>query len=203
MIRLAAALAGIFLSLAAGFASAAPDDQARDGAGAESEIIGRYLLQAPDGRVVTDGDFPGRLQLITFGYTFCPDVCPTTLATITQVLTLLGDKADRVQPIFISVDPERDTPAVLGRYTAFFDPRILGLTGSPELVRAAANHFQVTYRKFLEPGQPTDRYSVDHTAGMFVLSPDGGYVARFGYTTPAAQIAAHLQTLIAQLPRGR
>lgn len=201
MNRIGAALTLLVLSLAPGLAQAASAAQTEDAGGAEAQIVGRYLLQAPDGRVVTDSDFPGRLQLITFGYTFCPDVCPTTLATITQVLQLLGDKADRIQAIFITVDPERDTLSVLHRYTGFFDPRILGLTGSPELVRAAANHFQVTYKKFLEPGKPADQYSVDHTAGMFVLGPDGGYITRFAYTTPAEQIATRLQELIAQLPQ--
>ncbi|HTY03445.1 MAG TPA: SCO family protein [Rhodocyclaceae bacterium] len=163
-------------------------------------VAPRYLLQAPGGQVVTDSDFPGRFQLITFGYTFCPDVCPTTLAAMTMALKELGEQARFVQPIFITVDPERDTLPVLGRYTEFFDSRILGLTGSADLVHAAADHFHVTYRKFLEPGKPADRYAVDHTAGMFVLGPDGGYVTRFAYSTPPGEVAARLRKLIADLP---
>ena len=191
-------LAAAWLLIAAAapaLAAPATEEAAKEG------MVARYLLQAPDGRILTNTDFPGRLQLITFGYTYCPDVCPTTLASVSQVLKLLGDQAGRVQALFITVDPERDTLAVLRRYTEFFDPRILGLTGSPELVRAAADHFQVSYSKHLEPGQPADRYAVDHTAGLFVLGPDGEYLARFAYTAPPEQVAGRLRALIADLPR--
>jgi protein SCO1/2 len=157
----------------------------------------RYLLQGPNGRAVTNGDFPGRFQLITFGYTWCPDICPTTLATMSQVMAQLGDLAPQVQPLFISVDPERDTVPVLRRYTEYFDARIIGLTGSPELVRAAADRFRVRYEKHLEPGSAPDRYSVDHTAGMFLLGPDGRYITKFAHALPAADVTARLRTLIA------
>ena len=91
----------------------------------------RYLLQASNGRTLMDGDFPRHFQLIAFGYTFCPDICPTTLQEMTEVLKQLGEQAGRIQPLFISVDPERDTLEQLGSYVAFFDKRILGATGSP------------------------------------------------------------------------
>jgi len=170
---------------------------------ADAVIVPRYLLQSPDGRVVTDSDFPGRFQLITFGYTWCPDICPTTLAAMTQVLGLLGEQAAQVQPIFITVDPERDTLTVLHRYAEYFDARILPLTGSPELVRAAADHFRVTYKKYLEPGKAADQYSVDHTAGMFLVGPDDQFVTHFGYSVAPATIAARLKSLIAEQPANK
>jgi cytochrome oxidase Cu insertion factor (SCO1/SenC/PrrC family) len=112
----------------------------------------RYLLMAPNGRSVTSEDFRGRLQLISFGFTSCPDVCPTTLLEMTHVLTALGAKAQYIQPIFITVDPQRDTAQVLGAYTAAFDARILGLTGPPALVQRAAANFKVQFEKIQEPG---------------------------------------------------
>ena len=104
---------------------------------ADRGIIPRYLLQDPNGRSITSEDFNGRFQLISFGYTYCPDICPTTLVEMAEILKLLGDKAARIQAIFISVDPERDSGKVLKTYTEFFDARILGLTASPALPRPA------------------------------------------------------------------
>ena len=157
----------------------------------ERGIVPRYLLKDPNGRAVTDGDFRGRFQLISFGYTFCPDICPTTLVETAQVLKQLGDEAARVQPIFISLDPERDTPDLLKTYTAFFDSRILGLTGSPELVRKTAEHFKVRYEKVQPPG--ASHYSIDHSAGMYLLGPDGAFVAKLPYGTPMSELVARIR----------
>lgn len=157
---------------------------------------GRYLLMDPNGRAVTNRDFPGQFQLITFGYTYCPDICPTTLVQQAAILKILGDRADAVQPLFVTVDPERDTPDVLMRYTRYFHPRIMGLTGSPELIARAAEHLRVRYEQVQEPGAPPDAYHVDHTAGMFLLGPDGSYIRRFAYETPAEEIAERLAALL-------
>lgn len=162
----------------------------------DSGIIPRYLLMDAKGRAVTQDDFPGRFQLISFGYTFCPDICPTTLAEMALILNKLGTLAERVQPIFITIDPERDTPEKLAQYTAFFQSRILGLSGSPELVRRVADNFHVRYAKHLEPGEPPERYSVDHSAGMYLLGPDGRYLGKFSYGTPPAQAAERLRLLL-------
>jgi protein SCO1/2 len=154
-------------------------------------ILPRYLLMAPGGRAVMDSDFRGRFQLIAFGYTYCPDVCPTTLVEMAGILKALGEDAARVQAIFISVDPERDKPENLKTYTEFFDPRILGLTGSPELVRRIADHFKVRYEKIREPG--SEHYAVDHSAGMFLLGPDGGFLVKFAYGAPVESIVSRLR----------
>ena len=131
------------------------------------------------------------------GYTYCPDVCPTTLAEMAMVMSQLGKDADELQPLFISVDPERDTAATLREYAAFFDPRIISLSGSPALVRKAADSFKVRYEKVREPGAPPDQYAVDHSAGMYLLGPDGRFIRKFAYATPAAQIADQIRQLIA------
>lgn len=162
----------------------------------ESGIISRYLLMDSKGRAVTDQDFPGRFQLIAFGYTFCPDICPTTLAEMALIVDKLGSLGERLQPLFVTVDPERDTPEVLRRYTEFFDSRIIGLSGSKELVRRVADHFKVRFDKHLEPGAEPDKYSVDHSAGMYLLGPDGRFVAKFAYATPHQEIAERIRALM-------
>lgn len=187
------------LGLAAAFADA-PIDQGP----AEAAAVppGRYLLMDPNGRAVTNLDFPGQFQLISFGYTYCPDICPTTLVNQAAILRALGERADAVQPIFITVDPGRDTPEVLRRYTRYFDPRIIGLTGSAELIERTAGHFRVRYERVQDPGAPADAYHVDHTAGMYLLGPDGGYIRRFAYETPASEIAERLADLVDEVGLG-
>jgi cytochrome oxidase Cu insertion factor (SCO1/SenC/PrrC family) len=164
----------------------------------ETSPSGRYLLMDANGRAVTNADFPGQFQLIAFGYTYCPDICPTTLVEAAAIMTQLGDRSDRVQPIFITVDPERDTPQVLATYTAYFHPSIIGLTGPPSLIARAAENFNARYEKVTEPGAPADRYHVDHSAGMYLLGPDGSYIRKFGYSTPAAEIAERIDALLSE-----
>lgn len=163
---------------------------------AATHIITRYLLQDPNGRSVTSEEFIGRYQLITFGYTYCPDICPTTLVEMAAILKLLGDDADQLQPIFITVDPERDSGEALKTYTAFFDPRILPLTGSPALIRRAADNFKIRYSKVITPGAKPGTYAVDHSAGMILLGPDGQYLKKFPYATPVDQITARIKALM-------
>ena len=163
-----------------------------------SSINPRYLLVDPNGRSVTSEDFRGKFQLIAFGYTYCPDVCPTTLVEMAAILQRLGGKGERLQPIFITVDPERDTGQVLKTYTEFFHPRILGLTGPLPLVRRTADNFKVRFAKVREPGEPADRYAMDHSAGMYLLGPDGSFVKKFAFATPPETIAAEIDALLGQ-----
>ncbi|WP_415037264.1 SCO family protein [Azonexus sp.] len=156
----------------------------------------RYMLIGPQGSAVSNEDFRGRFQLITFGYTFCPDICPTTLVDIAEALKLLGTDAERVQAIFISVDPERDNPQQLATYTAFFDQRIIGLTGSPALVQAAARNFKVRYEKVVGESEDPKNYAVDHSAGIYLLGPESTFIKKFAYATPPASIANDIRQLI-------
>ena len=189
MIRL---LVTLWLSCAAFAAQAQPAQTAEETAG----IVPRYLLQDPNGRAVTNEDFRGRFQLIAFGYTYCPDICPTTLVEMAEILKQLEDDAAKLQAIFISVDPERDTGQVLKTYTSFFDPRILGLRGSPALVRRVADNFRMRYAKVLEPGKPADQYAVDHSAGMILLGPDGRFLRKFAFARPVGEISSEIKDLI-------
>lgn len=193
MKRLLAALLALLLALPAFVADAAADATADEATG----ITARYLLMDANGRAVSNEDFPGDFQLIAFGYTFCPDICPTTLAEMSVIMEKLGKDADRLQPLFITVDPERDTAAVLRNYTAFFHPRIMGLTGSAALVRRAADSFKVRYEKVIEPGSPPNQYAVDHSAGMYLLGPDGRYLRKFAYATSPVEIAQRIGEIMA------
>lgn len=194
-----AVLCGLALPAGAAGPAAEAETDAVEAAG----IIPRYLLIDPYGRAVSNEDFRGRFQLLAFGYTYCPDVCPTTLVEMAEILKTLGEGSDRLQPIFITVDPERDTGPVLKSYTEFFHPRILGLTGSPALVQRAAENFKVRYAKVREPGAPPERYSMDHSAGMVLLGPDGRFVRKFAYATPPAEIAAEIELAMAADRRRR
>jgi protein SCO1/2 len=160
----------------------------------------RYLMIDTHGRMVSNEDFAGRYQLLTFGYTFCPDVCPTTLANMVQIRKRLGALGERLQLVFITLDPERDDAPTLDKYTRYFDAGIVALSGSAELTRAIADHFQVKYRKFAAPGAGTGTgtgdYSVDHTAGLYLLGTDGEFIARFAYDSAAADTAARIAALM-------
>ncbi|MDP2825187.1 MAG: SCO family protein [Sulfuritalea sp.] len=160
-------------------------------------LMPRYLLMDVQGRAVSQEDFRGRFQLVSFGFISCPDVCPTTLLEVKQILEMLGARAARLQPVFVTVDPERDTREVLREYTAAFDQRILGLTGSPELIRRAADSFRVQYEKVREPGAAADNYTMSHTAGMVLLDTYGRFLARFPYGTPAREISERIRAAMA------
>ncbi len=198
--RLGGALLALSLALTAG---CGPTAGAVPAVPEDGPPSGRYLLMDSGGRAVTNEDFPDRFQLIAFGYTYCPDICPTTLAEVSVILKNLGPEAERVQPLFVTVDPERDTPDKLRTYVQYFHPRLIGLSGSPELVKRAAENFQVGYEKAAEPGVRPGDYAVDHTAGLFLLGPDGGYVRKFAYSMAPSEIAAVLAGYLAETaPRG-
>lgn len=152
-----------------------------------------FRLADAAGRPVASEDFRGRHLLVFFGFTNCPDVCPTTLSEVAQVIDDLGPDAEQVQPLFISVDPERDAGADLSAYTAAFHPSILGLAGSPEATRAAADSFKVFFARETDPAAP-DGYSMAHASALYLIGPEGDWLRQYDYGTPAAEIAADLRT---------
>jgi protein SCO1/2 len=148
-------------------------------------IGGPFSLVDQDGRTVTDQDMKGRPFLVFFGFTHCPDICPTTLFEVSEIFRALGPDADKVRALFISVDPERDTPKALKEYLSSFDPHLSGLTGDPDAIAAVAKSYRVYYKKVpLNDGG----YTMDHTAIVYLMSKDGRFVAPFSLkrTTDAA-----------------
>ncbi len=140
-------------------------------------IGGPFTLVNGQGKTVTDRDFRGHYLLVYFGYTFCPDVCPTTLNQVAEALDALGPKAQRVQPLFITVDPKRDTPQVVGQYVAAFTPRLIGLTGTPEEIAKVAREYRVYYAIHQTAGSPPGDYTVDHSSVLYLMSPSGAFIA--------------------------
>ena len=145
---------------------------AGDGAGA---IGGPFTLIDGDGKAVSDSQFRGRYMLVYFGYTFCPDVCPTTLTAVAQAMDKLGPDAGRVQPIFITVDPQRDTPSVMKQYVEAFSPRLIGLTGSPGAITQVAREYKVYYAIHRTSGD-NGAYTVDHSSILYLMGPDGRFI---------------------------
>ena len=177
---------------AAGCRSDAPHYQGIDLTGAD---WGRgFSLQDPDGRTRTLADFRGRYVLLFFGFTHCPDVCPTALTRAKEMKRLLGADGERVQVIFVTVDPERDTAALMREYTAAFDPSFLGLRADPEATKRAADEFKVFYEKV-----PTgSSYTVNHSAMTYVFDAQGRLRLGLQHTQSAEQFAADLRTLMKQ-----
>jgi len=153
-----------------------------------------FTLSDPAGRRVSLADFRGKLVLLYFGFASCPDVCPTDLAIIGEALRRMGLAADQVQPLFVTLDPARDTPSVLREYTAAFHPRFVALTGSEEDVRRVATSFKVFFEKVTLPGAKT--YTIDHTAYTFLLDREGKFVILFPPGTPAERMVEMLSELL-------
>ena len=148
------------------------------------------------GKPRTLGDFKGKVAVVFFGYTQCPDVCPTTLAELAEIKRSLGKEGDDLQAIFVSIDPERDTPELLKAYVANFDPSFVALRGSTEQTKAAAQSFKVFYAKV--PGRTDDQYTMDHTAGSYVFDRAGNVRVFVRYGSSPQALADDLKLLLAE-----
>ncbi|MEQ8664878.1 MAG: SCO family protein [Rhodospirillales bacterium] len=160
-----------------------------------SSIKADFELVDHQGALVTEESYRGSYMLVFFGFTNCPDVCPTTLSKIAQVMTLLGTAAEKVKPLFITVDPERDTPERMAEYVAAFDERIVGLSGTPEQVKTAADSFKIYFAKVDQDGAP-DGYTMDHTAYTYLFNAAGEFEEFFSDHDEATNIAARIQGYI-------
>ena len=136
-------------------------------------------------------------MLVYFGFTYCPDICPAGLQVITAALDQLGPKADRVTPLFVTVDPERDTPEQLKRYVDSFHKNVVGLTGSAEDITKVAKAYRVYYRKVQDPA--LSDYTMDHTSFMYLMDGDGAYITHFSHAVAPEKLAARLASEIAKL----
>jgi len=171
---------------------------------AESKVGGRWILQNHFNEIVTDQHFKGKFRLIFFGYTFCPDVCPTALSNVSDALDILdktpGFKED-IQPLFVSVDPERDTAGVLREYVKNFHPKIIGLTGNKSSIEHVTKLFKVKYEIAPESkGKEDEYYLIDHSAGVYFMSPNGYFISKFAHGISGQQIADKILKILEENP---
>ncbi|MEF7614771.1 SCO family protein [Aquincola sp. MAHUQ-54] len=160
-----------------------------------AEYAQKLALPDPDGKLRTLDEFKGKVVVVFFGFTQCPDVCPTTMAELAEVKRSLGADGDKVQGVFVSVDPERDTPELLKAYVTNFDPSFVALRGTPEETKAVAREFKVFYSKV--PGKTEGSYTVDHTAGSYLFDPQGKVRLFTRYGSGAQSLASDIKALIA------
>ena len=182
----------VLLATPLDFADAGTKVVTGDDTAAPAEPRRAFMLRDVRSRVLTDQDFLGSYLLIYFGYTHCPDVCPTTLLTVSEVMKGLGDDAKDVVPIFITVDPDRDTPEHMAEYVSAFDERIVALTGPQQFIDAAVTSYNAYYKKVPSSTTPAD-YPRDHTASIAFVGPDGRLITRFAYGEDAGQIVARVR----------
>ncbi|SED08508.1 SCO family protein [Bradyrhizobium erythrophlei] len=203
---IACAGAGLWLTLASALAGDAPAQSTRSAAEIMDILMwnrepvgGPFALTDQAGHARTDKEFRGRLMLVYFGFTYCPDVCPTDLQAIGLALDKLGPDGDQVQPIFITVDPERDTAAHLAEYVPLFHPRLVGLTGSDDAIRKVADAYKVYYARV--PLKDARDYTVDHTAYIYLMDRDGNYLGFFPPGTSADRMVEIIRPRLAEPAR--
>lgn len=158
-------------------------------------IGGPFTMVNQKGETVTEKTYTGKYLLLFFGFTYCKDICPAELQVMTAAFAQMGADADRITPIFISVDPDRDTPQVMASYVSNFDSRLQGLTGSPEQLAAMAKAYHVFYKKIPNPNDSKD-YEMDHPAILYLMGPDGKFMKHFTYSTDAKALAEALQKVL-------
>lgn len=190
-LAIVAALVVIGLGAFAAYNWLAP--AADEGGSGQVAIGGAFELVDHNGRTVTDKDFSGRLMLVYFGFTHCPDICPTGLQTIAMAMDDLGAAGAKVQPILITVDPERDTPDVMKEYVEAFHERLVGLTGTPEQVAKAARAYRVYYQK-VPLKDSSLGYSVDHSGFIYLMDGQGRYLSHFRHDATPEQIAQRIKS---------
>ncbi|PIA67587.1 SCO family protein [Pseudomonas sediminis] len=152
------------------------------------EVAGSFELVDHQGRRIDQNSFAERWVLLSFGFTHCPDVCPTTLATVAKTLDKLGPRSQHLQPVFITLDPERDSPQLLQRYTGFFDPRIIGLSGNVQQVRQAADAYGV----YVARREANGTYLLDHTTSLYLVAPGGRLVELFAQSVTPEHLASSI-----------
>jgi cytochrome oxidase Cu insertion factor (SCO1/SenC/PrrC family) len=158
-------------------------------------VGGPFTLTDQTGKRVTDQDFRGKFMLVFFGFTNCPDVCPTALQVMAAALDKLGPNAERITPVLISIDPQHDTPALLAAYVASFHPRLVGLTGSQAEIDAVAKAYRVYVKKVPDP-KSTAGYTMDHSSIIYVMGMDGSYRTHFTHATSPETMAERLAGML-------
>jgi protein SCO1/2 len=157
-------------------------------------IGGPFSLVDHNGKRVTEQDFRGKYMLVFFGYTYCPDICPAELQVMSGAMEKLGAKADRIAPVFITIDPKRDDVAQMSSYISNFDKRMVGLTGTSEEIKSVAEAYRVFYAR--AEGGSDDAYLMDHSTFVYLMDPKGEYLTHFGYGASADQLAEGISKAI-------
>jgi cytochrome oxidase Cu insertion factor (SCO1/SenC/PrrC family) len=191
--------AALVLAIAAGIGSYAflPRPPGPQGSGT-ALIGGPFALTNQDGRQVTEKDFLGRYMLVFFGYTYCPDICPTELQVMTAAIDMMGEDGKAIAPVFVTVDPQRDTPEVIKAYVENFGPDLVGLTGAPEDIASVTKAYRVYYAKAGDTA--SDEYLMDHSSIIYLMGRDGRFVKHFSYTADAPGLAKALKEAITASP---
>jgi protein SCO1 len=161
----------------------------------KASVGGPFALTDHTGKPVTDADFRGKYMLVSFGFTFCPDVCPAALQLMAAAIDQLGTKGQRVTPLFITIDPERDTAEQLARYVPSFHPRMVGLTGTSAQIAAVAKAYRVYYQKTKDE-RSSAPYTMDHSTIIYLMDPAGEFVSHFTHATPLATLVANLSKVL-------
>jgi len=159
-------------------------------------IGGPFTLTDHNGNTFTEQNLLGRYSLVFFGYTFCPDVCPTTLTDLGETMNLLGEEGEKVKTVFISVDPERDNPEDLKEYVAYFHPNVVGLTGTPEQVAKVAKAYRIYYSREKTENTTDDDYTLSHSSIVYLMGPNGKFLTHFSYGTDSTKIAQKILELM-------
>ncbi len=174
---------------------------AQDAAPADTEAEPRrFMMSDVNGVVVTDENLIGKFGLVYFGYMSCPDICPTSLMTMADVLKKLGKDADRMLPLFVTVDPDRDTPERLAQYAPAFDERIVALHGPKAYTDAMVKAFDAKYEVHVADPKHPENYTIDHTASIILTGPDGSHLQRFSHEMTSDEITAEVRKALAQYP---
>ena len=190
------AIASVLLIAAAGIAAyALMSMQQGQRSTGEALVGGPFTMVKHTGEPVTEKSFAGKPMLLFFGYTFCPDVCPTELQVMAEALRQLGDRGTDIQPIFVTIDPARDTPAVMAAYVAAFGEQFVGLTGTPEQVKQIAGAYRVFYQKVDNKDAP-DTYLMDHSSIIYLMDGEGKFLKHFTYSTDAKALAGGLASAL-------
>jgi len=159
---------------------------------------GSFKLMDQDGKVFTDQDLLGSYSLIYFGYTYCPDICPTSLSTMAMALDELGEKADKIKPVFITIDPGRDRPEFLKDYVGAFHPRMVGLSGTEKQIKKVAKAYRVHRTKVLEKDKPEDEYLVNHSSITYLMNPKGEFVTMFPHGSDPSFMAKAIENYLSK-----
>ncbi len=194
-LALIAASAGLALVVAVGAAVLLPADSTSRSSGTTGEVTigGPFTMVNQDGVGVTDEDFRGKYTLLYFGYTNCPDICPTDLQTIGFALDDLGDDGKKITPVFVTTDPDRDTVEVMREYVALFHPRLVGLTGTAADIKQITHVYGIFHQHSHDDGTSTE-YLIDHSTTMYLMGPDGKYVTHMRAGMSAEEMVAALKS---------